>query len=214
LSQTQITTDPAVAVTAPRVLVPPPIAPETRLTGPQWGMITFLISEVAFFSTLIVAYLAYIGKDTSGPKPAQVFESLRLVIVNTFCLLASSGTVHVADGAIRAGRVSSFLGWWTATIVLGVAFLAGTAYEWYELIVHRHLTISTNLFGTTYYTLVGFHAAHVTVGMIMMLVFLGLALRGAVTAKHHGGVELVSWYWHFVDGVWVVVFTVVYVVGR
>jgi cytochrome c oxidase subunit 3 len=196
------------AVPASKALVPPPIAPEKRLTGPQWGMITFLISEVAFFSTLIVAYLAYIGKDKSGPKPAEVL-SLKLVIGTTICLLLSSGTVHVADGAIRSGRVSAFLGWWTATIVLGVAFLAGTGYEWYELIVRRHLTISTNLFGTTFYTLVGFHAAHVTVGVIMMLIFLGLALRGAVTATHHGGVELVSWYWHFVDCVWVVVFTVV-----
>ena len=94
------------------------------------------------------------------------------------------------------------------------AFLAGTGYEWHELIAHHHLTISRNLFGTTFYTLVGFHGAHVTVGVIVMLILLGLALRGAVTAKHHGGVELVSWYWHFVDAVWVVVFTVVYVVGR
>jgi len=95
-----------------------------------------------------------------------------------------------------------------------VAFLAGTAYEWYELIVHHHLTIGTNLFGTTFYTLVGFHAAHVTGGVIVMLVFLGLALRREVTHQNHQGVELVSWYWHFVDGVWVVVFTVVYIVGR
>jgi cytochrome c oxidase subunit 3/cytochrome o ubiquinol oxidase subunit 3 len=206
VNEAQITSEPA--------LVPPPVKPEVGLSAPQWGMITFLVSEVAFFGTLIVAYLAYIGKDTSGPKPAQVFESLRLVIVNTFFLLASSGTVHVADGAIRSGRMSSFLGWWSLTILLGVAFLAGTAYEWYELIVHHHLTISTNLFGTTFYTLVGFHAAHVTVGVIMMLIFLGLALRGAVGERNHTGVELVSWYWHFVDGVWVVVFTVVYLVGR
>ena len=222
MNETRITSDPAAAATAvvaadsvgARALEPPPIAPETRLSGAQWGMITFLLSEVAFFGTLIVAYLAYIGRDRLGPKPVEVFASLWLVIVNTIFLLTSSGTVHVAEKALRSGAVSSFLAWWSATILLGVAFLAGTAYEWYELIVHHHLTIGTNLFGTTFYTLVGFHAAHVTGGVIVMLVFLGLALRREVTHQNHQGVELVSWYWHFVDGVWVVVFTVVYIVGR
>ena len=90
----------------------------------------------------------------------------------------------------------------------------GTAYEWHELIDRHHLTISRNLFGTTYYTLVGFHALHVTVGVIVMLIVLGLALGRQVTSANRAGVELVSWYWHFVDGVWVVVFTVVYLVGR
>jgi cytochrome c oxidase subunit 3/cytochrome o ubiquinol oxidase subunit 3 len=95
-----------------------------------------------------------------------------------------------------------------------VAFLLGTAYEWNGLIRDHGLTISRNLFGTTYYTLVGFHALHVTIGVLVMLTVLGLALRRQVTVQNASGVQLVSWYWHFVDVVWIVVFTVVYLVGR
>ena len=196
-----------------RVLTPPPIKPEGGLNTFQWGMIAFLVSEVAFFSTLIVAYLTFMGKDKSGPKPEEVL-SLPFVIVTTILLLSSSGTIHMAEKALHSGSVSGFLRWWGLTILLGVSFLAGTAYEWYELIVHHHLTISRNLFGTTYYTLVGFHGAHVTGGVIVMLIFFGLGARGQITHKNRGGIEMTSWYWHFVDVVWVVVFIVVYLIGR
>ena len=175
-------------------------------------MVSFLVSEVAFFSTLIVVYLTFLGADQSGPTPAVL--SLPLVIGTTICLLSSSVTVHLAEKSLRSGSRSAFMRWWSATILLGIVFLAGTAYEWNDLIVEHGLTISRNLFGTTYYTLVGFHALHVTVGVIVMLIVLGLALSHQVTGSKQVGVELVSWYWHFVDGVWVVVFTVVYLVGR
>jgi cytochrome c oxidase subunit 3/cytochrome o ubiquinol oxidase subunit 3 len=175
-------------------------------------MVAFLVSEVAFFSTLIVVYISYLGADQPGPTPAVL--SLPLVIVTTICLLSSSVTVHLATKSLGAGSRQDFIRWWSATILLGIVFLAGTAYEWNSLIFHEGLTISRNLFGTTYYTLVGFHALHVTVGVIIMLIVLGLTLTHQVLGKIHGGAELVSWYWHFVDGVWVVVFTVVYVVGR
>ena len=99
-------------------------------------------------------------------------------------------------------------------MVLGVLFLAGTAYEWHELITRYDLTISRNLFGTTYYTLVGLHAIHVTVGIVVMLIVFGLGLTRQVTSANRSGVQLVGWYWHFVDAVWLVVFTVVYLVGR
>ncbi len=193
--------------------VPPPIAPEHALNTFQWGMISFLLSEVAFFGTLITAYVAFMGKDLSGPTPKEVL-SLPLVIVTTICLLSSSGTVHVAEKSLRSGAGSAFLGWWSLTIALGVIFLLGTAYEWEELITEEGLTISRNLFGTTYFTLVGFHAFHVTIGVITMLIILGLAFRQQITARNPLGVELVSWYWHFVDVVWVVVFTLVYLIGR
>jgi cytochrome c oxidase subunit III len=184
------------------------------LTTQQWGMAAFLVSEVAFFSTLIVVYLTFLGADRDGPTPAVL--SLSLVIATTVCLLSSSVTVHLADRSLRSGSRSAFIRWWSATILLGIVFLAGTAYEWRGLIVERGLTISRNMFGTTYYTLVGFHALHVTVGVIVMLIVLGLTLRhqGSGVRGQGSGAELVSWYWHFVDGVWVVVFTVVYVVGR
>jgi cytochrome c oxidase subunit III len=208
-------------VIEPRVtsepLKPPAIVPHRGPSAPQWGMIAFLISEAAFFSTLVMVYLVFIGADQlpggrGGPTPAEVL-SLQLVIGTTICLLSSSATIHFAERALRRGGETGFRLWWTATIVLGIVFLAGTAYEWRELIAHG-LTVQRNLFGTTYYTLVGFHGVHVTAGVIIMLIVLGLALRRQVTAANPHGVELVSWYWHFVDGVWVVVFTVVYLVGR
>jgi cytochrome c oxidase subunit 3 len=193
--------------------VPPAIRPEQTLSPGQWGMLSFLVSEVALFGTLIVTYLFYVGKDVVGPTPAQAL-SLGLVVCTTACLLASSATVHVAERSLERGNQLGFLRWWLTTIVLGATFLVGTAVEWRELIFHYQLTISRNLFGTTYYTLVGLHALHVTAGVTVMLVFLGLALGRQVTSGNRGGVGLVSWYWHFVDVVWVVVFTVVYLVGR
>jgi cytochrome c oxidase subunit 3/cytochrome o ubiquinol oxidase subunit 3 len=193
--------------------VPPAIAPEKTLSPAQWGMVGFLVSEVALFGTLIATYLSFLGKDTVEPTPAQAL-SLSLVLFTTACLLASSVTVHLAERALCEDRVMVFRRWWALTIALGVIFLVGTAFEWRELIDRYGLTISRNLFGTTYYTLVGLHALHVTTGVVILLLVLVLSLRGLVTAGNHSGVELVSWYWHFVDGVWVVVFTVVYLVGR
>jgi cytochrome c oxidase subunit 3/cytochrome o ubiquinol oxidase subunit 3 len=181
-------------------------------------MISFLVSEVALFSTLIVTYVFYLGKDVLGkdvvgPTPAEAL-SLTLVLCTTACLLASSVTVHRAEKMLGRADQGRFILWWAATILLGMVFLGGTAFEWRDLIYRHHLTISRNLFGTTYYTLVGLHALHVTGGVTIMLIVLGLALRRQVTAANGAGVGLVAWYWHFVDGVWVVVFTVVYLVGR
>ncbi len=192
---------------------PPPIVPETNLGTARWGMISFLASEVAFFATLIVTYLIFLGTDKVGPTPSEAL-SLPLVMCTTILLLSSSVTIHLAEKRLLSGDQASFRLLWTATIVLGMAFLLGTAYEWRELITRHHLTISRNLFGTTYYTLVGFHGFHVTAGVVVMIIMLGLALRRHVTSGNRIGVEMVSWYWHFVDGVWLVVFTVVYLVGR
>jgi cytochrome c oxidase subunit 3/cytochrome o ubiquinol oxidase subunit 3 len=176
-------------------------------------MVSFLVSEVALFGTLIVTYIFYLGRDTVGPTPAGALR-LSLVVWTTACLLASSATVHVAERTLGRGNQGGFLRWWLATIVLGAAFLGGTAFEWHDLIDNYQLTISRNLFGTTYYTLVGLHALHVTGGVVIMTIVFGLALGRQVTSANRAGVGLVSWYWHFVDGVWVVVFTVVYLVGR
>ena len=148
-------------------MMPPPVSPEEYLSAAQWGMLAFLLSEVAVFGTLIMAYVAFLGRDPTGPKPGEVL-SLRLVIFTTICLLSSSVTIHFAEAALKKDRQSQFCLLWAATIVLGVVFLAGTAYEWLELIHEHHLTISRNLFGTSFYTLVGFHAAHVTGGVIIM----------------------------------------------
>ncbi len=171
-------------------------------------MLCFLVSEVAFFSTLIIVYLTCVRAVDSGPTPAVL--SLPLVIGTTVCLLSSSLTIHLADKSRKKEALSAFYLWWSATILLGIIFLAGTAYEWTDLIRKHNLTISRNLFGTGYYTLIGFHALHVTVGIIAMFVVLGVALRKNIKARPGTDVELVSWYWHFVDGVWIVVFSVVY----
>jgi cytochrome c oxidase subunit 3 len=194
---------------------PPPIAPEWTLSPAHWGMVAFLVSEVSFFSTLIVTYMTFMGKDTVGPTPSEAL-SLPLVLGTTACLLSSSATIHRAEGMLHRGDPGGFLAWWGATIGLGIVFLLGTAYEWRELIVKHHLTLGRNLFGTTYYTLVGFHGLHVTAGVVVMLIVLGIGLRRRrpSTGPSRSGVGLVAWYWHFVDAVWVAVFTVVYLIGR
>ena len=191
---------------------PPPVMPRHGLSAAQYGMFSFLVSEMSLFCTLIVVYLAFLGADQSGPTPAIL--SLPLVICTTICLLTSSVTVHFAVKSLWQGRRSSFIRWWSATIALGIAFLMGTAYEWHELVVKHDLTISRNLFGSTYYTLVGLHALHVTIGVVVMLTVLGLAIKRLLKTSSRAGVELVSWYWHFVDVVWIVVFSVVYLAGR
>lgn len=190
--------------------IPPDVVPERTLSAAQWGMASFLLSEVAFFCTLIVAYVSFFGSDVVGPMPGEAL-SLKLALGTTLCLVASSFAIHLAEGALRRGNQATFRLLWAVTIALGLAFLAGTAYEWHDLITRQHLTISRNLFGTTFYTLVGFHGLHVSAGIVAMSIVLGLALRGAITEKHHTGVQLVSWYWHFVDVVWIVVFLIVYV---
>ena len=175
-------------------------------------MIAFLLSEVAFFSTLIVTYVIFLRQGRVGPTPAIL--SLPLVLVHHDLPALQQRHDPPGGRSLHAGSRSGFILWWSATIALGVLFLLGTAYEWYEPDRAHGLTISRNLFGTTYYTLVGFHALHVTAGVILMLDRPGPGRERQITGDRPVAVELASWYWHFVDGVWVVVFTVVYLVGR
>jgi cytochrome c oxidase subunit III len=178
------------------------------------GMLTFLASEAAFFGTLIMTYVYFLRQTTHGePNPSQVFR-LPMVLAASACLFSSSATIYAAENALHRDRRQAFLGWWGITIVLGVLFLLGTMLEWNDLIRKWGLTISRNMFGTTYFTLVGFHALHVTVGLIVMGIVFGLSWRRQMAGYDESCVQVVSWYWHFVDGVWAVVFTLVYVVGR
>lgn len=185
---------------------------ERALTASQWGLLAFLVSEVALFSTLIVAYVTFLGKDVVGPTPLVL--SLPLALAMTCCLVLSSATVHIAARRFTEGVNTAFTQWWISTVVFGALFLAGTAYEWYGLITNHHLTISRNLFGTTYYTLIGFHGLHLAIGLFMMMLVLALMFARELTQECHMAVELISWYWHFVDAVWVVLFVLVYLVGR
>jgi cytochrome c oxidase subunit 3 len=175
------------------------------------GMACLIVAESAIFTIFVVAYIYYIGKSLSGPMPAQVLE---LPILGTICLLSSSVTVHYAVSGLRKNNIRGCTLWLAGTVLLGAVFLMGTAREWYHLIHDIGLTIRTNLFGTTFYSLVGLHASHVVVGLIMLTTTLALLLGGHVKQKHAERLEVLSLYWHFVDGVWVVVFTVVYVLGR
>jgi len=175
------------------------------------GMACLIVAESAIFIIFVVAYIFYIGKSLSGPTPAQVLE---LPILGTVCLLSSSITVHFAVSTLRKNHLSSCTLWLAGTVLLGTIFLITTAREWYHLIHDKGLTIQTNLFGTTYYSLVGLHATHVVVGLMMLSLVLGFSVFGLVNEEHSEKLETLSLYWHFVDAVWVVVFTVVYVLGR
>jgi cytochrome c oxidase subunit 3 len=175
------------------------------------GMACLIMAEAAIFIIFVVAYIFYIGKSLSGPTPAQVLE---LPIFGTICLLSSSITVHFAVSALRKENFRSCTINLAATVLLGTIFLITTAREWYHLIHDEGLTIQTNLFGTTYYSLVGLHATHVVVGLIMLTLVLAFSLSGRLKEDHSEKLEVLSLYWHFVDAVWVVVFLVVYVLGR
>jgi cytochrome c oxidase subunit III len=182
---------------------------------PLWrgraGIIGLIVAEASLFAVFVVAYLFYLGKSLNGPYPKDVLE---LPLFNTLCLLSSSVTVACAVRALRRRQARRSGGWFLLTLVLGAVFLVGTAREWYRLIVKQGLTIGSNLFGTTFYALVGLHASHVTFGILLLTLLSVFAYSGALQLEHGERAELAAWYWHFVDGVWIVVFTVVYVVGR
>lgn len=175
------------------------------------GMCAFIVAESAIFTIFVVAYIFYIGKSISGPTPRQVLE---IPVFITICLWSSSFTIWLAERALKRGAMRAFNAWWALTIALGAIFLAGTGREWHTLIYRDGLTIATNLFGTTFYSLVGLHASHVVVGLAMLSLVWIFSLAGKLTSEHMQRIEVLSLYWHFVDVVWVVVFTVVYVVGR
>ena len=175
------------------------------------GMACLIIAESAIFTIFVVSYLFYVGKSLTGPTPREVLET---PIFYTICLLSSSLTIHFAGKLLEGGRRGAFLLFWLLTIALGALFLYGTGQEWQRLIYQHGLTISTNLFGTTYYSLVGLHAFHVTAGLIMLSIVLVFGLAGRVGPEQFARVDVLSLYWHFVDAVWVFVFTVVYVLGR
>jgi len=175
------------------------------------GMYSLIIGETAIFTIFVVAYIFYIGKSLSGPTPQQVLD---IPIFNTICLLSSSVTIWLAERQIDRGKMRAFAAWWALTIALGVVFIVGTGIEWHKLIYQDGLTIRTNLFGTTFYSLVGLHATHVVVGLIGLSLILLFTLTGHVREEHSERIQVFALYWHFVDAVWVVVFTVVYIVGR
>jgi cytochrome c oxidase subunit 3 len=198
-------------MSAPSITIPPGDSQWNLPARGPVGMYCLIAAEAAIFTIFVVAYIFYIGKSPTGPQPRDV---LHLPIFFTICLLSSSLTIHFAVKSLRSGGMRSFAFWWLLTVVLGAAFLAGTAREWRHLIYDEGLTIQTNLFGTTYYSLVGLHAFHVTAGLLALATVSLFTFRGEVKQEHGERVEVLSMYWHFVDVVWGVVFIVVYIVGR
>ena len=175
------------------------------------GMFSLIAAESAIFTIFVVAYIFYVGKSVSGPTPKDVLE---LPIFSTICLLSSSLTIHLAVRGLRQAKLGAFGLWWFVTLALGAIFLVSTDREWHHLIYDKGLAVSTNLFGTTYYSLVGLHAFHVTVGLFAIALTMIFALLRKVKPEHSERLDVFSLYWHFVDVVWVIVFTVVYFIGR
>jgi cytochrome c oxidase subunit III len=195
-----------ISIAVPQVETPWSLPSKGRV-----GMFSLIVAESAIFTIFVVAYIFYIGKSLTGPTPQLV---LHVPIFNTICLLSSSLTIHLAVRALRAGKTVAFTLAWLLTFVLGAIFIIGTGREWHHLIYEEGLSITTNLFGTTYYSLVGLHAFHVTVGLLALGTVLLLMVVGKVRQEHAERLDVLSLYWHFVDTVWVVVFTVVYIIGR
>ena len=174
------------------------------------GVWAFLSSETIFFSALIVTYLVLHGKNVSGPSPHDVLN-VPLTAVNTFVLICSSFTMVSALAAIQRGETKKLRLWLIATILLGAAFLGGQVTE-FTLLIGQGLSLSRNVFGATFFTLTGFHGAHVLVGLIWIGFVLTKAFKGELNRENHLSVELVGLYWHFVDLVWIIIFTVVYLI--
>lgn len=177
----------------------------------QVGMWCLIAAESAIFSIFVVAYLFYAGKSLGGPTPNDV---LRVPIFDSICLFSSSFTIVMAERAIARGALKRFGTWLFVTIALGAVFILGTAREWERLIDEEGLTISTNLFGTTFYSLVGLHAFHVVVGLTGLSIIMAFTALGFVQREHAKRVGVFAMYWHFVDAIWVVVLSVVYLIAR
>lgn len=185
-------------------------ATSTGLPNAKLAMWIFLASDVLLFGALITSYVVYRGRSVVGPYPSDVFD-IPYTSVSSFVLLASSLTMVLALSAIQRGDDARMRLWLLATALLGMTFVGGQVYE-FTTFYREGLSLTTNLFGTTFYVLTGFHGAHVTIGILMLLTLVALSLLGRVTQREAMTVELVGLYWHFVDIVWIVIFTIVYLI--
>ena len=185
-------------------------ATSTGLPNTKLAMWLFLASDCLLFGALISSYVLYRGSSLVGPYPSDVFD-IPYTSVSSFVLLASSLTMVLALAAIQRGEIGRMRVWLLATALLGMTFVGGQVYE-FTTFYREGLTLSTNLFGTTFYVLTGFHGTHVGVGILMLLSLVAMSFTGRITPRDTMAVELVGLYWHFVDIVWIVIFTVVYLI--
>lgn len=174
------------------------------------GMLIFLSGEVVFFGLLILAYAYYRGQWAATGGPTDTVLDIPLTAVFTVLLLSSSVTIWFAERSLRAGspRLTAF--WLLVTVALGAAFLIGQGYEWTTLF-EEGINIRSGLFGTTFFTLTGFHGLHVLLGLVALTILFGLTLAGWFPGPHSSALETTAYYWHFVDLVWITVFSVVYI---
>lgn len=196
---------------ASTLTVPQPEVPMSLPSRGRVGMWCLIVAESAIFTIFVVAYLYYAGKSITGPTPREVLE---VPIFISICLFSSSFTIVMGEKAIDRGNIKLFTVWLFATIVLGAIFVTGSLREWYRLIYEHGVTVSSSLFGTTFYSLVGLHLSHVIVGLTMLTLVLIFALLGYVKQEHAERIGVLALYWHFVDTVWVVVLSVVYFIAR
>jgi len=180
--------------------------PRARSTG-FWGMMLLIATEASLFAYLLFSYF-YLGSMAQGPWPPDGPPSLRLVLPNTVLLLASSGTMYWAERGIKQGDRTRLRLGLLLTLVLGVAFLVIQGIEY----SNKHITITTSAYGSLFFTITGFHGAHVAAGLIMIAVVSVRAFLGHFDLRRHEAVTNVSWYWHFVDAVWLSVFTSLYLI--
>ncbi len=182
-----------------------------RIPMPVFGMIVFISSEVVFFGALIAAYITYYGRDT-WPTPGAVLEFGKVGVFTIFLLL-SSVTLLIAERKLHHRDNRGFQRWMLLTIACAIIFISGQIWE-YVTLYGEHVTIDRNLFTSTFFTLTGFHSAHVIAGIIMLAVVTLLSFMGEVTKDRDTSIRAISVYWHFVDAVWIVVFSVVYIWPR
>ena len=183
------------------------------ISNPILGMILFITSEVMFFSGLFAAYFATRAAQTEWPPKvfAHILDPLGPIILATVILIASSFTCQFAVWSIRRGDRRGFVRNTAVTFVLGIVFLGMQAFD-YTILFGEVMTLASGPFGTTYFTLTGFHGAHVFGGVLMLGVILYRGMAGQFSAKHHDAVEAVSLYWHFVDVVWILLFSILYLI--
>jgi cytochrome c oxidase subunit 3/cytochrome o ubiquinol oxidase subunit 3 len=182
----------------------------TGLSNNKLAMWLFLGSECLLFGGLISTYMLYRGRTQQGPRPETVYD-IPFTSVSSFVLLMSSLTMVLAVSAAHRGDVRRTRLWLTTTALLGATFVGGQVYE-FTAFYREGLGFTTNLFGSSFYTLTGFHGAHVTIGIIMLMSLVWITLRGSISGNRAEVVEIVGLYWHFVDIVWIVIFTLVYLI--
>jgi cytochrome c oxidase subunit 3/cytochrome o ubiquinol oxidase subunit 3 len=185
-------------------------ATNTGVSNEKLAMWTFLGSECLLFGALISTYFLYRGRSVSGPTPHQIYD-IPYTSISSFVLLMSSLTMVLALAAIQRGDHRRLRLWLTATALLGTIFIGGQVYE-FTSFVHEGLTVRTNLFGSSFFVLTGFHGVHVTLGIMMLLTLVLMSVRGRLPQSKAAVVEIIGLYWHFVDVVWIVIFTVVYLI--